>query len=286
MPNRNMWMGTRGFETWVPACNISPEFSYVGTSNITQYLNGGVGVDRSKSAHREYVMSWNSRKSEELRIITDFAKGVYDTQQGTNLIYWCDPFAMGSNAFPQMISTPSEGAVDGMPMLFNAVPTLELTTANSRRYPARTAVYNMQGVTGKRYYFPIPPGYAAHIGVHGTSTGSAALHAAPVLNGTAGVGTAVAMLPVDTDQRTNRVISRNDNATGVEVYLTGTGTLKLAGLIMQILPLGKTPEPGGFISGQGNGGCEFERIPTEMPHSYKTGLVGMSARVLETGLWL
>lgn len=284
-PNRQMWMGTRGFETWVPACNVSPDFSRVGTSNTTQYLNGGIGIDRSKSSHKEYVMSWNSRRRSELRIITDFAKGVYDTTSGVNLIYWVDPTVMEENMLPQMLSTPSEGAVDGISMLFDVNPTLEPTVNNSRRYPARTAIYALSGVQGRRYYFPIPPGYAAHLGVHGSATGTAALHAAPVLGATTGAGVALATLPVDTDQRTNRVISRADGATGVEIYLAGTGTLRMAGVILQMLPIGRQVLPGGFLSGEGNGGCEFDNVPSESPQG-KNGLMGMSARLLETGLWL
>ena len=56
--------------------------------------------------------------------------------------------------------------------------------------------------------------------------------------------------------------------------------------MVQILRTGRTPQPGGFISGQGNAGCEFDADPTQTPYNAVLDRVGMSAKLIETGPWL
>lgn len=68
-----------------------------------------------------------------------------------------------------------------------------------------------------------------------------------------------------------------------------SGSITLAGMMVQVLPTGTVPREGGFISGQGNAGCEFEDIPTDTPYNAilgSDGRVGMSAKLIETGPWL
>jgi hypothetical protein len=73
---------------------------------------------------------------------------------------------------------------------------------------------------------------------------------------------------------------------GVDVTLVGGGPV-LSGLIAHLLPVGVTPSTGGFISGQGNSGCEFENVPTMTPYVVAGGmdLVGMSGKLIESGSW-
>lgn len=65
-----------------------------------------------------------------------------------------------------------------------------------------------------------------------------------------------------------------------------TGELTIAGMMVQILANGVTPQSGPFISGQGNAGCEFEKLPNMTPYNKPLDRVGMSATLIETGPWL
>lgn len=137
-------------------------------------------------------------------------------------------------------------------------------------------------------YIPIPPGKTLWLGVHGVDNG-AAVTVTPYNGMAAYAAETMQMLGIDTDTRVNASWSRADGYTGVEVSLAlsgsaQTGSATLYGMIGQILDDGVTPFPGGFISGQGNSGCEFEGIPSLTP--YLNGrLWGMSAKLTEVGSW-
>lgn len=170
---KHMWFGTRGHERWVPAPAINPDYSRSGYNVRADYLNGGAGIRSSKNAHNAYSLSWNPTKtSEAIRSITDFADGLYDTQDGVNLIYWIDPVAARQNVLNQAWATPSLACEDAPPLITDRFgrgrPDSVPTPQNDHRYPARGARYTLRGDSQTlEQYIPIPPGYSAWVGIHG-----------------------------------------------------------------------------------------------------------------------
>lgn len=292
-----MWMGTRAQEMWVPACAVSPDFSKVGARQEDQYLNGGAGVRGSKSVHGTYNLTWNMKRRAELRPVLDLAAGLYDRRDGTgDLVYFLDPFTLDANVLSPMYGAPMLGGVDGTPLLYDVngdyvQPTLVPTDANDLGYPTLSAQYNLaNGLTGTRIYVPIPPGYTAWVGVHGSATG-AGVQVLPYFSYTdVGNPEFVPTLGVDTETRVTTPFSRADGYTGIDLSVerlnpATPGTITLASMCVQILKDGTTPFPGRFISGQGNGGCEFAGYPAETPYSAALDRVGMSAKLTEVGPW-
>jgi hypothetical protein len=70
------------------------------------------------------------------------------------------------------------------------------------------------------------------------------------------------------------------------VGLTGSGTITLAGVIGQIVPIGTATATGTFISGQGNSGCEFESQPQLQNYSVALDKVALTVKMIEVGSWL
>lgn len=173
MTNKVMYFGTRERMTWVKAPAFDMGISKVGWGSSSQYLNGGAGVRRSVSSHKEYSMSWNLATHQDIAEINDYADGLY----GNDLIYFLDPFAIDTNLLPQFWAAPRLGVEDGP--VFNGSdvrPTEGVTEANSFSYPTRTAVYTFD--TASKFasiYIPVPTGYTFHFGAHGSSTGTAAV---------------------------------------------------------------------------------------------------------------
>jgi len=287
--NRMMYFGTRGYMQWVPACAVNPDFSKVGWSSQMQYLNGGVGVRSSSGSHKEYQMTWNSHSRDALRPISDYADGMYDTATGVNLLYFLDPVAMDKNVLPYLWSVPSQGISDGLTLTPGQDPTPVLTPTNSLGYPARSAVYKAN-LSSSTVWIPIPAGYTLWLGAHGSATGGAGVVATPT-SGTASLTPQpLTMLSVTSTTRFNKSI---DSTVGDGVILSlanlgslSTATVTLSGLMAQVLPTGVTPASGGFISGQGNSGCQFADKPTQTPRSAALDKIGMTARLIETGAWL
>ena len=94
----------------------------------------------------------------------------------------------------------------------------------------------------------------------------------------------VLMLPTSNVQRVNTKVQGGQNLT---ISTTGDGSVQLNGLIAQILPEGETPEPGGFVSGQGHSGLRLNSDPmvTQYSVSIPNAQIGMSADFIETGAW-
>jgi hypothetical protein len=221
-------------------------------------------------------MSWNLKKRDELRPITDYADGIY----GNELIYFIDAMAMDKNVLPQHWAFPGQALFDAPPLVKNTPPTAVPTPVNTLAYPTTSAVYTLGG-TSQTIWLPIPPGYTAWVGVHGEAslvpTDTAAVQ------GTVDGGAPVALpfLAVTDDTR----FSTSFDGTGLELTLTGIGTLTLSGLMVQMLPTGAVPATGGFISGQGHSGCRFENKPSETAYSAALDKVGMAAKLIEVDTW-
>lgn len=63
------------------------------------------------------------------------------------------------------------------------------------------------------------------------------------------------------------------------------GSVTLAGVMVQVLPTGTSPTPGGFISGQGHSGMSYDGYPEKSAYSAALDLVGLTASFIETEQW-
>lgn len=290
---KTLWFGTRGNEMWVKGPLAGGDSSRVGYSSSIQYINGGAGVVASQAAHREYNWSWSSATdTDDIRDIIDFAEGVYDTQDGVNLIYFVDPMAAQKNLLPQNWAVPSLGLGDGMPLLNDIDPQAVNTPANSYKYPLRGVRY-AGGSDQAKIYIPIPPGYSMWLGVHGSVSGGGMVKADAV-QGVNVVSTAtLTMLGLTTELVADHFDNSGNGTdpTGVELYIDTTmsgATVTLYGMVAQLWPIGATPPTGLFISGQGHSGCQFSVHPTESPYYAAGGIFqeAATAKLVEVGAWL
>lgn len=288
---KKMWFGTRGYCQWVPMVDADADFTKEGWSASTQFLNGGNVVRGSKAGHREYLMSWSAgRTRDELRPISDFADGVYDSDS-TGLIYFISPDSADKNAAPQSLAFP--GQEDAPSLCLDVQPSLVATSANDYGYPARSAQYVLAGTeTMRKVYIPIPPDYSAWVGFHGSATGDAGLQVTEFVNGDSPYAAPTVLTPlgVNTSTRVNAEFGLSGGAQkGIEIQLVeDSGTITLSAIIVQILPTGVTPGVGNYISGQGHSGCRFVGKPQTTFYfiGSRRESIGMTARLNEVGAWL
>lgn len=295
-----MYCGTTERFTWVKPPAIDADISLGKWGSVGTFINGGGYVLGSQTGHKVYRLAWNTKSSQDIYDILDYADGVY----GDGLFYFLDPFAMDTNVLPQFWASPRLAAVDAPPFIRGQRPTLINTPNNSYSYPTKSAVYTI----GTSDYIheitvPVPPGYTFWMGVHGSSSGTAAV---TVRNLDVGVGATllpaddllpgeelvlsspdtvveIPMLPVTTSYRMNTAIS---NVSGVIISFTGEGLLTLSGMIAQVLPEGITPDTGNFISGRGHSGCRFDPTNIQVTATSKAlDLISASAILVETGAW-
>jgi len=278
-----LYIGPRGREVFVPAPVMGGDFSSVGWGEGMQFANGGFGVRTSRATHKEYNMSWSLNKRDELRPISDMYDGLY----GPGPIYFIDPFAADKNVLPQSWAFPALAAYDAIP-LFDERPSLIATPSNTLRYPAESALYKLPDTPSKTLYIPIPRGYTAYVGVHGSITGTGGLRVQPMnLDGSPAGYYSIPMLAV-TDQTRASAGFSSQFSSGIELsYFKGTSTnMVLSGAMVQILPTSASSTPGEFVSGQGNSGCAFEKAPATTAYSAAIDKIGMSAKLIEVGSWL
>lgn len=285
-----MWFGTRSNMQWVncPAVNI--DASKQAWNAQTNYLNGGAYVRASVNAHKEYSLAWNLTSRAEVRKITDYADGLY----GQEPVYWADPFTMDTNMMPQGWASPFISAQDGIILDGTTVrPALVSTNPNNLGYPTKSAQYTLAtGTVRPTVWIPIPPGYVAWVGAHGTpisTTGGQAptVSVQPTTGpGTAGTAVYPALLATTDSTRVNASFSSANNYDGILVSLGGNGVFALSGIIVQLLPIGVVPATGGFISGQGHSGCSFASQPVLTQYSAVMDKVGLTAKLIETNQWL
>jgi hypothetical protein len=277
--SKKMYIATRYRGGWIPAPSINADFSEVGWGGRMEYINGGVGIQRSKPAHKEYTLVWNPDKRDYLRDVTDIASGLW----GPGLIYPLDPMAMDKNLLPQFMASPVMAAYGAPLLVGDLYPILVDTAANSLKYPVQSADYG-SGTVRQRVYIPIPPGYTAWVGVHGNTPGLPTLGVLPFTGPT----TTSPVVNISTQSVTT--ITRFSNSfsgdiyRGIEVYaLSGAF---YAGAMVQVLKTGAIPGTGDFISGQGHSGCEFETTPQQTAYSAPLDRVGVTAKLVEVGAWL
>lgn len=280
-----MYFGNRNYMQWVAAPQINYEASKRGYAATATYLNGGAMVQRSATAAKGYVFTWNLKSRDEIRPINDYADNVF----GPGPIYFLEPFAMDKNLLPQYWATPALAAIDA-PLLVGVYdedrPSVLPTTPNTNGYPYLTATYNLTADSVLHdVWIPIPPGYSLWVGAHGTATGTAGVSLTPTTGPrTAAGAVGVPLLSVSSTTRVNTQITGN-SYTGAFISLNGVGTINLSGLMAQVLPNDTAPQPGGFISGQGHSGCSFIEEPTLTNYSVGIDKVGISANLIETEGW-
>jgi hypothetical protein len=275
------YIGTRNKMLEVRAPSVNMPSTKSGWSNRINYLNGGASVRRSKSAHKEYIMTWNSIDRDQARIILDLADGIY----GNGDIYWHDPFAADRNVLPQWWASPMQGGYDGLPLNAGERGVLFPTDPNTLNLPTESIEYDVALGTSRSVWIPIPAGYTAHVGAYGVDGTGGTLVATPTTGPTTeGAATALTLLDVSDPSRFTNTFS-SANFDGVQLSLGGSGTILLTGIMIQVLRNGVSPAPGLFISGQGNSGCSFGEQPTYTPYSAALDKVGVVAQLVETGGW-
>jgi hypothetical protein len=284
MADKLMYFGTREYMQWIACPAVDMPSSKHGWSSKLDYLSGGASVRRSTAAHKEYVLTWPGTSSrDDIRPILDYADGLY----GDGPFYWLDPIAMDRNVLPQWFASPFQGVDDG-PILtgYDVRGTAINTAPNGLGYPTRSIQYNLNAGTANvlPIWVPIPDGYTAWVGVHGASGTGGEIRVTPYVNGAASPVVPAPFLGVTDTQRVNLDFDGSD-FTSISIALAGTGTVTLSGIICQVLPTGQTPRTGGFISGQGHSGCEFEDQPEYSPYSAALDMVGASASMVEVGGW-
>lgn len=286
MRHEKVWFGPRGRMAWVAAPDASMPSNPVGWSSKMRFQNGGARVRTSWASAKEYIMSWTMVRRDEVRYVMDCASGMF----GTGPFYLADPFAMDKNALPMVWSFPAQSGYDGI-ILDNSRnrPQLIPTDANSYGYPAESAIFDVNvpdpGTEIYQVYVPIPPGYTAWVGAHGTNGSGGTVVCTPSTGpGLTGPPTTLTLLPVTTSERFNHSVD-STVADGILLHLGGAGTITLSGMMVQVLKTGHTPEVGGFISGQGHSGLSFDKQPEYVPYNAALDRVGVVAELTETESW-
>lgn len=280
-----IWFGTRGREQWVPAPAVNVGASKVGWQTQMNYLNGGALVRRSVASHKEFNLSWSLTTRERIRRVTDYADGVY----GQGPIYWLDPFVADTNLLPAYWAAPFMAAYDGPRLVTpNGSITAEETDDNNLGYPAESAVITVGTGAQPEVYIPLPPNYTAWVGAAGVAGGGTAGVQVLEAHGPTATdnATTLTLLGVNDSTRFNHMVDGSDGATGIVIRFTGSGTFTLSGMIVQVLPDGRNPEQGGFISGQGHSGARFQSQPQLTQYNAVLDRVGLSATLVETEAWL
>lgn len=280
-----VWFGTRAYMQWVPAPAINVSAGKSGWQTSTSFLSGGVNVRRSKTAAKKYSFSWNLATQSDIQPILDYAEGLY----GDGYVYYSDPFAMGRNVLPAYWATPYLNYYDGPVRTGGLRPDITNLGTSTNGYPVEAAIYTVTPTTPSASCFvPIPPGYTAHVGAHGSLlSGSASVRITPELTALAsGTPTDLTLLSTSTTQLTNATFSGNTyQGISVKLYSGSTGKLQLSGLIVQVLPDGAVSPVGRFISGQGTSGMDFLSEPVVTQYSAVLDRVGVNAELAETEAW-
>lgn len=278
-----VWFGTKQYAQWIPAPAVNVEMSRTGFASRADFLGGGAAVRRSKTSSRTFNFAWNLTSRSAVQPIIDFADGLY----GNGLMYYADPFAMDRNALPVWCAAPYMNAYDG-PWIANGVrPTLLDNGTSTNGYPIESAIYTLNSAKPtQEVYVPIPPGYTAYIGAHGAVLSGTPLVTVTAYSTASGGPTTNLTLLSKTDAPTNFSVS-GDTYRGFSIKLgaTTSGTLRLDGLMAQVLPNGAVSPVGGFISGQGTSGMSFVSQPVTTGYSAVMDKVGMTASLAETEAW-
>lgn len=280
---REVWFGTKDHMQWVPAPLVDVAAGKVGSTQSASFTNGGAWVRRSKASAKKYEFSWNLMERAKIQPVLDYADGLY----GDGYLYYANPLWMDWNVAPAYWASPFLNAYDGPWIADGVRPTLANTGASTNGYPVESAVYTVTSTSkSPTLYVPIPPGYTAHVGVHGqVLTGSAQMRITKFATSSGGPTTNLTLLDKG-DTRVNDTTAGNTyRGLSLQLGSASSGTIRLDGIIIQILPNGKSPATGGFLSGQGQTGMEFADFPEVSEYSAAMDRVGVSASLIETEAW-
>lgn len=277
-----IWFGTRDYATWIQCPSPEMPSSKEGWDSTGTFLNGGAYKRSSTAAHKHYNMHWASIGRDEARKILDFADKLY----GDGPFYWVDPFVAEYNMLPQWFASPGQGITDGIPLNGDVRGTSIGTPANSNGYPVKSIVYTVNpAVPTVPVWVPIPPGYRAWVGAHGSDGTGGTVQVRPTIGPTSYDTTyTLTLIPVTSTIRADASFG-GGSVTGIELSLAGSGTVTLSGIMVQVLPVGVTPAQGGFISGQGHSGCSFVDQPEYVPYSAAFDRASVAAEFIETEGW-
>jgi hypothetical protein len=91
----------------------------------------------------------------------------------------------------------------------------------------------------------------------------------------------------DVNTSDNVMIISGSQYRGVTISLksTSTGTVRLDGMMLQVLPAGSVRSTERFVSGQGTSGLSFVTQPSVTAYSAALDKVGVSAELVETEAW-
>lgn len=263
-----VWFGTENRMTWVPAPMPGVSRSLRKWRTGGQYLNGGRWARSSATGSRQVNLTWPVMTHAEVRKITAYLEGTY----GTGLLFYSDPFA-DANVLPQWLAVPWL-ACDDAPRLYETVaPTQVTTPANTYDYPTFGAEYQVLG-PGPQFKFPVPPNTTAHIGFHGTTTGTAVVQAN---------GATLTPLGVTTSTLTNHTYTAPAEGGWVTLNVSGNGTLTAYGLHMSF----GTAPVGPFVKGEGFSGLALAGDPDITGYTSTSTLErqSVSATFDEVGAW-
>lgn len=283
---RYMYFGTKRKMRWVKVHSPSSSYAMGGASERVDFQNGGVAIRESVNGHMEYTLTWNSMTSEESRAVTDHAYGL----SGSGSIHFVDPVASTQNVLNKAWSAPGITAKDGIPLAGNRRPQLLRNLDDRYDYPVEMARYDLAtGDASRSFYVPVPPGFVAWVGVHGDATSTLGVSVQSTSKGTpVGVPSVIPVTSVGIPDRFSHQFAASAEQSGIEIRIQTdiSGFISLAGLMVQVLPVGMAPASGGFISGQGASGCQFEGKVQAVPYSTYHDRYGLSVKLVETEDWI
>lgn len=283
----SMWFGTRGYESWVKMPKPDVESPYVGRVNRNDQINGGVSVDASAAAHKEYALEWNGR-IDEMQEIADYLDGVYTNDANGGLIYFIDPSASTRNHLPKLWASPYLCGLDGPSLTKGTRPTLSATAGSSLKLPARTATFTVGTTTPTlTLYVPIPSGHEARWAFYGPTAQSSRIRVTPYVAGAATTPTDNGIL-ANTAYGTG--LTTTSGVDGVEFTLTpNSGSVTLTAGLLLIVPTGYiATAPTTFVSGRGHSGCVVDSNITHTINAAHDDInwATLAAHLVERGSWL
>lgn len=282
---KKMWMGTREHMVLVPCPDTGLVMNAAGWQTSGTYLNGGSYLRGSQNSHRSYQASWTMISRAEAQKIEDVARGAF----GSGLIYMQEAFTEG-NILPYHVSVPRLQANDAPSMLPDGRrPTLVDTFNNTQDFPSKSARFQLAGDQPQvmpKVYLPNPSkGIMMVAGYGAGATGGATLRMRPV--GSTGLGFEVPIYP--TNSSIGPGLGGPSGDEGYELFLHGTGTITLAGIVA--MPVGNRLSPAyfdvPFISGRGTSGLRVDGGVNITGYSAPSAkdFVSVTMNLVEVGAW-
>jgi hypothetical protein len=274
-----VYFGNKSKQMWIKAPASGMKAGSVGYVTEAQLLNGGASIDRSSGSHRKFSATWNG-SIEDFHVVKDYADGIY----GDGPFYWVDPFAADKNILPPHWASPALAEKGWTDLSAGSLVPTYASATSVNDYPVKHIEFTTSDnfVSTQKLTIIIPKDYALNFGWHGPSGASTAgIRIVPYkrVDGSADTALNPTRLDVSSTTRTNTKI-KGDTYTHVEIFLATTTatTVKITGMIAQLLPENSSVENGGFISGRGTTGLEFASFPQMDYYSsnVNNGWVGMS----------